>query len=223
MADEDIQNAPDQENQAPDPIGQLRSETDAKLAEITAQLKAQNEVFARNFQALMPKAPPEPTIGDDDVLDPRGLRDKIVSEANRTITEALNEERRKNATIVNLAKEYPEINTDSKFQDAIVEAQKSLPQSIRDTADGYELAIMKAVARQGILPKSKRTESDPDGFTAASSSSSAASARQRAANPKGKVSDKTLAMAQLLGRDISDPEVVKSLQNAAKRGYGRFS
>lgn len=218
MADEDNKNAPDQKAFT-EAIGTLRSETDTKLAEITAQLKAQNETFARGFQALMPRSAPEPQIDDGDVLDPRGLRDKILAEANRTVEQVLNEERRKNVTLANLAKEYPEINTDAKFQDSVVEAQKSLPQSIRDTADGYELAVMKAVAKQGILPKSKRTEESDDGYTAPAAASS--SQRPRAQS-KEKVDDRTLAVAQLLGRNIDDPKVRKGLEEASKRNFVRW-
>lgn len=219
MSADNKPDAPDQKAFT-EALGNLRSETDTKLAEITAQLKAQNETFARGFQALMPKPAPEPQIDDGDVLDPRGLRDKILAEANRTVEQVLNEERRKNMTLANLSKEYPEINTDSKFQDSVVEAQKSLPASIRDTADGYELAVMKAVAKQGILPKSKRAEESDDSYTAPAAASS--SQRPRPPSKGSKVDDRTLAVAQLLGRNIDDPNVRKGLEEASKRNFVRW-
>lgn len=217
MADEDNKNTPDQK--PGEDLANLRSEIDNKLLAVTKQLEAMNNSFAQGFAALAPK-PKQETIDESDVFDPAKLRDKILNEATRTTNAIIEEERRKNATLVQLSKEYPEIQSDSKFQDAVVEAQKSLPKSIQDTAEGYELAVMKAVARQGILPKSKRPEPQDQEFSAGPASGS--SARERGPR-KAKLDPMTVEMARLLGRDVNDKEVIKRLEEASQRDqYSRY-
>lgn len=220
MADADQQDKTSDQKTGSAELDALRSDVDNKLAQITEQLKAQNQLFAQGFAALQPKAP-EQTIDETDVFDPRALRDKIMAEAERQTATILQEEQRKNITLANLAKDYPELNTDAKFQDTVAEALKTIPQSIRNTADGYELAVMKAVAKQGILPKSKRAETSTDDFSV-SGSSGGGRAERGARGGKIKLDDRTLEVAKLLGRDTEDPEVIKRLEAAAKRGYNGY-
>lgn len=194
---------------------ELKSSVDSKLAEVQAQLDAMNRQFMEGFQAMKRATQPEPSmeVSDDDVFDPKRLKEKVLSEAKRTATEMLQEERKKNSTIYNLAKEYPEINTDQSLQKAILDAQKSLPVSLQDTAEGYELAVMKAVAQQGVLPKSKRAakEIDPD------VSAGSRGGRQERSQAKKKLSENTLRFAELLrGRELTEEEM-KNLEKAAQR------
>lgn len=214
MADEDTKNTPDQKKTG-EGLAELRSELDTKLLAVQEQLKAMNQSYAQGLDNIAQRLTPqkrEETIDDSDVFAPAKLRDKILAEASRTTQEILNEERRKNATIYNLSQEYPEIQTDQKLQGSILEMQKTLPKILQDTADGYEMAVLKAISKQGILPKSKRQAADAgDDFSMRSRSSA------DRAKPRAKVSESTLAISQLLGRDIKDPTVLKGLEEAANR------
>lgn len=217
MVDEDTSsNAP--ESKTDKGLESIRDKMESELSLIKEQLTSMNEQNAREMQRVVAAVTPrqDTTVGDDDIFDPKALRSKILSEATKTASDMLAEERRKNTTLYQLAQEYPEIQTDRELQKAITEAQSKLPTSIQDTADGYEMAVLKAVARAGVLPKSKRPVVDED--------VSAGSGRSVKASSKGtKSSDKTVMIAELLrGRALTDNEL-KSLDQASKRDtYGRY-
>lgn len=217
MADVDNSNAPDTKV---DPTEEIRKTVDSKLAEVQAQLEAMNQQFANSLQTITKSMAPAPVteVSDDDFFEPKKLKEKILAEATKTAQEMLMEDRRKNATIYQLAQEYPEIQTDRDLQKAILDAQKALPKSLQDTADGYELAVMKAIAKQGVLPKSKRQVVDED-----VSSGSGRGSRQTSASKPAKLSEKTIAVAELLrGRALTDEEM-KSLEVTSKRdSYGKY-
>jgi len=216
----DNTNAPDQKKPS-EGLAELRSDIDTKLLAVQEQLKAMNQSYAQgldNIAQRMTSPTREETIDDSDVFSPAKLRDKILTEATRTTNEILAENRKKDLAIYQMTQEYPEIQSDPKLQNQITEALKTLPKSMQETADGYEIAILKAVAKQGILPKSKRpTPNSSDDF---SMSSRSAGGRPKA---REKVAAETLAISELLGRDIKDPEVLKRLEEATNRDtYNRY-
>lgn len=217
MADVDNNSAPDSKVDATE---EIRKTVDSKLAEVQAQLEAMNQSFANSLQTItrsMQPQTPVTEVSDDDFFEPKKLKEKILAEATKTAQEMLMEDRRKNATIYQLAQEYPEIQTDKSLQKEILEAQKALPKSLQDTADGYELAVMKAIAKQGVLPKSKRQTVDDD-ISAGGGRSTRTTAKKEA-----KLSDKTIMVAELLrGRALTEEEM-KSLEQTSKRdSYGKY-
>lgn len=217
----------DSKNETPeskvDPIASIKTEIDSKLAEVKAQIEAMNSSFAEGMSALTSTLKPQKNVEvtDDDVFSPRELKDKILSQAAEMSQQMLNEERKKNSTIYQMAQEYPEIQTDRELQNEILKAQKSLPKSLQDTAEGYEMAVLKAVARQGVLPKSKRPVAGVDDDISVGSSRSPGEGRKTSG--KVKVDEKTIAFAELLrGRELTDEEV-KGLESATKRdSYSRY-
>ena len=79
------------------------------------------------------------------------------------------------------------------------------------------IAIKGSVAKAGIIAKSKRQAVDED------ISMGSRSANEQRPKSKVKISQDTLAVAQLMGRDINDPEVLKRLEAAAQRSdYTRY-
>lgn len=214
MADVDNKNTPDQ-NKPGEAIAEFRSELKNSLLEVQETLKAMNQSYSQGFTELSQRVSPtkpQPTITDADVFDPAGLRDKVLAQAGQLTSEILAEERRKNATIYNLSQEYPEIQTDSTLQKSILDMQRTLPKGLQDKADGYEMAVLKAIAKQGILPKSKRPAPTTNDDFSVSSRGTSERPRSRA-----KVAENTLIISQLLGRDIEDPKVLAGLEEAANR------
>lgn len=181
-----------------------------RLAEVQEQLRQMNASMEATQTAIAAanKRQVQVEEKEDNLYDPKQLLAKSEEVMNRR----LREEKAKDNMIYSLAQEYPEIQTDTKLRNAILDAQKGLREDIRDTADGYEMAVLKAVSKAGLTPKSKRQTVDEDISTG-----------PRGGNPgtkrtgRVKVSEKTLAIAQLMGRDISDPEVLKRLEEASNR------
>jgi hypothetical protein len=200
-----------------DQLATIKSELDQKFAAITEQIKTQNDAFAQAFDRLANPRQPVAEVDDSDVFDAKTLNKKVTSAAASVAEEMIREERRKNATIYQMAQEYPEIHTDRELQKEIVAVQKTLPKHLQDTVEGYEMAVLKAVVSKGVTPKSKRQAPTEDDFSVSSSSSSRSGERRERAQSKRKVSDDTLIVAELLrGRELTDEEK-KGLEVAAQR------
>ncbi len=185
----------------------------AQLTEVQEQLRKMNAQMEAT-QAALAEANRKPTVPNEEeenLYDPKRLAAKMDRDFDTKLDNKLRAERAKDLMIYNLAQDYPEIQTDNKIRQAVLEAQKQIPESLRDTADGYEMAVLKAVSKAGLVPKSKRQTVDDD---SSFSPRSGANSRPKARN---KVSEKTLMVAQLLGRDISDETVLKGLEDAANR------
>lgn len=188
------------------------SNTEKVLSDIAEQIRAMN---AQNQEAMKAVASSiassksskkETVVEDDDYFDAKKLQKKVGAIANDIATNALKKERELNNTIYALTQDYPEIGSDPEIRKAVLQAHQSLPESIRDTADGYETAVLKAVSKAGLLPKNKRqARSDADDF-AVGGQRGLGERRQETKGSK-KVSNKTLAFAELLrGRSLTKEE-----------------
>lgn len=217
MADADQQDktSPDSQN-----AGVTRSELDAKLGEVMAQLQAMNATNQEMYQAVASAAKPQPqaqqrVFQDEDLYDAQKIEQKVATTANQIANQVVLRERELNTTIYNMAQEYPEIQSDTKVQQAVKEAREALPTNFRDTAQGLEMAILKAASKIGLIPKSKRSNDglDPD-FSAPVGRGSG---EQRRQGSSAKVSEETLAAAELMGVNVSDPETVKRLEGYSQR------
>lgn len=187
----------------------------AQLTQVQEELRKMNERMEATQNAIAESNRVKVTKEDDDenIYDPKVLSRKMEA----AFDTKLRAERQKDLTIYNLAQEYPEIQTDSKIRAAVLEAQNQIPASLRDTADGYEMAVLKAVSKAGLMPKSKRQVIDDDVSISPRSSGTRPTAKRT------KVSDRTLQVAEMLGRDISDPKVLAGLEEAANRDtYNKY-
>ncbi len=190
-----------------DALTQQLAQIQENLGRMNAQMEAtQAAIAAANRR-------PEPEQEDENLFEPQ----QMINKMEKIFDTRLRTEKAKDMTIYNLAQEYPEIQTDSKLRQAVLEAQKSIPESLRDTADGYELAVLKATQKAGLIPKSQRraVEDEPsyDGRRSAPVK----------AKPRVKVSEATLQVAELMGRNIEDPETLKRLEDAANRDtYAKY-
>lgn len=190
------------------------SALNAQLTEVQDQLRKMNDTIAAQQSALIAATQTKSRVQEDDdnIYDPVKAQKAVLKKADEIFETRYKEEKSKDMMIFNLSQEYPEIQKDTKLRQSILDAQKELPQAIRDTANGYEHAVLKAVSKAGLIPKSKRPVIDED--TSFSSNRGGGSSRPRG---KVKVSEATLAVSQLLGRDISDEKVLKGLEEAANR------
>ncbi len=175
---------------------------------LQTQLQTMNSKMEETLAAIAAATKkPEPKPEEQNLYEPNNM----VNHMEKIFDTRLRAEKQKDMTIYNLAQEYPEIQTDPKIRQAVLEAQKSVPEHIRDTSEGYELAVLKAAGKNGLIPKSQRKTVD-DEVSYDGSRRAAAKAK-----PRTKVSDATIMAAQLMGRNTDDPEVMKRLEEATNR------
>lgn len=220
MADAEQQDNTSQQTQ-PDLSGKINT-VEARLNEVAEQIRAMNEGFAAATAALTAAKPAARVeeVEDDDIYEPKKLKGKILNEATSIARSLMQEERQKDQTIYGLAQEYPEIHSSAEVRKAVLAEQAKLPAAFKDTAAGYEMAVLKAVTSQGLVPKSKRQSVDAD-ISAGNGRGTGAGARS--AGSAKKVSENTVMIAELLrGRELSKEEL-KSLESAAQRQhYNRY-
>lgn len=201
-------------------LAELQGKVESELSSIKEQLQSMNQQYSQGLQeiksAVAPKAPTM-TVEDDDIFDPKTLRKKIINEATGIADSMIRANREKDIMIYNLAQDYPELQSDRELQNEMLAAQKALPKDLQDTAIGYKMAALEAVTKKGLIAKSKRQVVDQD---------IASGGARSAAKPdksQAKVSDKTIAIAELLrGRTLTEDEK-KSLAATVKRDtYSRY-
>lgn len=185
------------------------------LAALQEQLKSMNEKLEATQQAILAAQKPQTQTQEREynLYEPADA----LKAATDAAAKLIKEENRKNHMIYSLSQEYPEIQSKPEVRQAVLEAQRTLPTSMQDTAEGYEMAVLKAVAKSGLLAKSKRQTVDDD-----VSFGSGSGSRREETKTKVKVSKETLAFAELMGRDIKDPKVLASLEQAANRNFGKY-
>lgn len=220
MVDEDINEPSSTDSGA--------NEFKSGLEAIKEQLAAMNQQYQQGMQSIV-ESVTRPAIkeeSEDDFLTTEEKRIKALerqiqelsSSVPKQTQEILRQERELNDVVFRLASQFPEITGDASVQQEILKEHSKLSKGLRDTAEGYELAVQRVVTRKGLVPKSKRNDDvDPD------VSSSAKRGTTTTANTKRpKISEKTLAVAQLLGRDINDPDVLKRLEAAQQKNFNRY-
>lgn len=194
------------------------SKGNKEIAEIKAQLQELAENTRATMEAVSTVAqrtkPPEPVVEDENLYEPDALLRKAASMAEGIV----DAREQRNQRMTEMSREYPELNTDAKLIQAAAAELGKLPANFRVTADGYETAILKAVAKAGLIPKSKRANVTVDEDVSMSNRGGSSGNRER----KQKVSDATLAAAELMGLDINNPETIKNLEKNSNRNYNKY-
>ncbi len=208
MANADTENTSQTATQA---TGQQSgNEGNKAFKEMQEQLQAMNSKMEETLAAIAAsnqRNTPKVQEVEENLYDPQ----VVLQRAERIFDTKYRTEKQKDMTIFNLAQDYPEIQTDPKIRQAVLDAQKTVPEHMRDTAEGYQLAVLQATSRAGLIPKSQRKTVDDD--------VSYDGTRRQAQAPKKrvKVSDAMIEVAQRMGRNTDDPEVMKRLEDAANR------
>ena len=217
------------ENNTPDPIKQVKSEMDRKfnnqneyLKSVSEQLKTLTESIAA-AQATK-NQPKEEEV--DPMLEPEKFKNKVVNEAVGLATKAVSEMNTKQQAtqqvIASIAGEYPEFSKpNSEATTLALSKFQSLPKSLQGTPEGAKLVLYEVAQELGLEKASRRRSNISEDDDAASGGGSAPTNRSRS---KGKtdLSPKTLAFAEQLGMDTSDPEVVKRLTKSSENRGGKW-
>lgn len=204
-------------------IQNLKAEMERKLGNITESMAQSNALIQQQLQALIQasqpqqssqaQADPESFYDTNPAEYKRRIKEEVLNEAKKVQEQTLKRQTALNNTIYQLSQEFPEIQTaGSDLQKAVLEAHNALPESMRETPEGYELAVQRAAAKAKIKPKSQRGEAaSSDDFTMGSKPA------KKSGKQESAVTDDMLQMAKLLGRNVDDPDFRKRLEKAASR------
>ncbi len=210
----DTKNESSQTNQEASASG---SKGSIDLAELKTQLAelAENQKVTMEAVGTLARGQrqPEQQRAERNLFEPNDMLAEVQERVDRTIQL----EAAKNLKIAEMSREYPELNADAKMIQSVVTELGNLPAAIRNTPDGYEVAMLKAASKAGLIPKSKRKAASVDDDISMGNSGGA---ERRAKS--GKIDDATLAAAELMGININDPEVLKRMEQSSKRNFNRY-
>ena len=226
---ENIDNASASTEESSETDLQARSNMDA----VTKQLEALNQQFAKQQEfnqvmveqinrkqeeALKASTPAPESFYD---LTPEEYEKQLERKMEARIKASQEEALKRQSKLAEIVQDYPEANqAGSEMYNKMIEFNSQLPQGLRDTPEGYEVAATRAAKALGVVPASLRKGTNPDDFSISSNSSSGGT---RSKKQSAAVTQKTKAFAQLLGLDIDNKDQIKRLEERAKRDtWGRY-
>lgn len=207
--------------------GQKGPDIDSKFQTIAEQLKNMNEQFLQSQQQLINAVKPQQQVQEAE-LDPYNpdslkayvsrIEQEAIKRAEASVQSALQKDTQLKSTIARLASDFPEINSDAATQQMVLEAHKSLPKNLQDTAEGYELAVARVAAKQGLVAKPKRQQASSDDYSA----SGYQPGRKSSSAKKVEVSETAKIWSQLLGRDTESAEYKKNMAEISQRKFRKY-
>jgi len=164
--------------------------------------------------------PPKEEVEPDESLlysDPKAYAKQIETKATnaaiRAVATVSESENAKNAVLGKLVTDFPELRDNSSPLAVAATAEYAqLPAHIKNAPEAYEIAVSRAALKQGTRPVSQRN----DDFTLSGG------AKPRANKAKDEEMDAVLQVAALFGKDVNDPEYVKTLKGHTQRDYSKY-
>lgn len=214
------QEQPTAEAPAEDPVKNLKSEFSRKMGNMEEQLQQlYQHVVAQGgtktpAQAAAPKKASELLYEDPDLAIAQ-----IKSEIRSEIEGQRAVETQTQSAITQLSADYPElVDVKSDLRKASEQNYAKLPKHLRDTPEGYKLAVREAAADLGVIVSSKRKAADNsnDDFVVPGRGSSGQSSRRPSKADEPENFNQILDDARRMGLDTSKKEVVENLKNRAK-------
>lgn len=209
----------------------INAKLNSEIESLKNQIASMNASWQQNMNTvvdavLSSKQQQTETVNEDEDLSSISVKDfknKILSEVTNVVEEktaaATKKQQQLSSTIVKLSQDFPEIqNANSKLSKKMVEFHDSLPKHLKETPEGYEMALLKASNELGMVPVKQRRSGDEDfSFGGEGSfSGEAPKAKQKKIDPK------TLQFAALMGMDINDKKVLESLQENSRDSWGKY-
>jgi hypothetical protein len=215
-----------------DPLQNLKSEMQRKLsntdATLTQLLESQKALQAQLAAAAQPKpvSSGEAKSFEDRIYAGEGdavlgeLEDRIVKKTNEANQQFQNDQAEKQAALLKLVQEYPEINqAESPLYQAAAQEMAGFAPQDQGTPQAMRMAVYQAAAKLGLKPKANRTNANDD-FSVRGGGGNPPPKK----TPKGDLSEDTEVIAQLMGVDTSDPKRRESLKKHSQRkNWHKFS
>lgn len=230
----------EQENSQEDPVKQVKTEFSRKIENINSVLAEQNRQMQAVIEALAnSNKKPNSTQSDDDIdedlvlNDPKKfakqVREKAVNEATAAITKQTQQQQQvqvqESQALAALRSDYPELNDASS--ELAKKAIEIYNQNGSQGAIAVRAAVREAASELGLQSSKfrKNSSNSSDNFSVSGEGNTSGNTRagDRSAK-KSKVSENTLAFAQLLGRDVNDKKVMERIEKYSQRkNWKRYS
>lgn len=238
--DKSTQGDSSSEQQTPqeDPVKQIKTEFSRKIENINSVLAEQNRQMQAVIDALATSSKKASTSQTDDDIDEdlvlndpkkfaKQVREKAVNEATAAISKQTQQQQQVQAqesqALAALRSDYPELNDASS--ELARKAVEIYNQNGSQGAIAVRAAVREAASELGLQASKFRKSGGSDSFSVSGEGGSTGNTRagDRSAK-KSKVSENTLAFAQLLGRDINDKKVMERIEKYSQRkNWKRYS
>lgn len=222
------ENETPQGSEAQDPIKNLKSEMERKLGNTSdqlAKLAQQNAELTKYVQSLMKPTTATPAAEEDIeslwFSKPAQVAQKIKEEATRDAMRAMSAKtdatNKVNQVIAEVVRQFPEASdVNSEFSKKTAEIYQKLVGEYGDNPALIKTAAYEA-AQQLQLSSGRRGQ---DTFSLGNSSSTSP---QRSGQKQPDLAKETIEFAQIMGLDVSNPDVVKRLKEKSQRNWTRYS
>lgn len=216
-----------QEVVAEDPVKNIKSEFSRKFENLQQEFRTQNEQMQSILQVLQEKQQAGTSTQAEDKLadliydNPEKALEVMERRISSKVEQQLDQRTQaaqKTAQVVSQVQAlYPEFkNESSEAYQAALKIHQNLPSHLRGTAEGAEMAMLKAVTNMGLIPASKRQKADEsDDFTMQGSRGSSEARKQSKKEPK--VEQATIDFAKLLNPGKSEEDIIKGLKQTVSR------
>jgi hypothetical protein len=218
-----------------DPIKNVKSEFNRKFDDVTSQIQRQNQEMSAAMNAILEtlstkqQAAPaqEENMADLAITDPAKyaqiIENRATQRAMQAVTQVTQQQQQNTQVIAEYASKFPEFSDSNSelAKTAIAEYQKLSPK-LKDTREGTEMALLKAVQMTGAIPMDKRKKQEAnEDFTTSASTGQSTQRRQQQREPD--LDPKTIGFAEQLGVNVKDPEVLKRLKKyAGRKNWNKF-
>lgn len=213
----------------------MKMEFNRKLQDLNQNLTAQNAQLQQQLQAIMQtidsrKQAGQSTAGAEKKLEElmydnptefvNQVKRSVKSEVRDEVFSEMNQSNSFNQAATQLDAEFPEFRDRNSEQRKRVEAYYAqLPEKMRNTKEGLEVAVYRAAAEFGLIPASKRSKNS-DEYSMSGSSSNPAP--RKPSKKAGEMAADQAAFAELIGAPVNDPKFKAEFEKATGRNYGKF-
>ncbi len=202
-------------------LKQMKSEFDRKLSNMEASTRKLLDQIAATVKPAAPAAPAQKSVEDEWFDNPRAAAERIKSEVRQELRQEQEVNTKTNSTIAKLTQEFPELMDEGHdLTKKALEIFDGFSAEEKRSAVAYRAAVREAAMDLGVLPKSKRTSSEPeseDNF----SLSGFGNARPRASSKRDSLDARTAEVARYMGLDVDKPEVKERLKKQQNKIFGK--
>ena len=216
-------------------VQNVKAEMGRKFDNVKAELEAQNQKFEQLIQHIQTLAPQKAIASEqkqtapDPISEPEAYANYVAAKTSEVVNKQTTRQQEFNHRIGTMTQQFPEFgDVNSEESKAVLNEYKNIPEHMKGTAEGAELAMTRVVARMGLQPVSKRQRSqrEQEDFSLSGTGSNKRTGKK--GSDDHEVSEETKEWSRLLneslGLDPNDPKRQERLKQASKRtNWNRYS
>lgn len=206
----------------------LKSEFSRKIENLSTTITSQNQQMEALIAKLNSNNSASNTktetvdLGELIYQNPNEAVNKITERVVDNVNKRTQQEINTRNTVTRLQNEYPELlDASSTAYKSAEKYYDSLPTNLRGTPEGAEIALMRAVKEEGLVPKNKRNSDSNEDFSM--DGSGARRVNSKRGKPDTEIAPETLGFAQLMGKNIKDPKYLERIKKESKRNFNKWS